>query len=98
MRFATALAVIVLAALPAYEPAHGAGCYADYKAKKERPLRLHYGVISLPGHACSQAAAGPEIARRIARQNWELLVVMSVFGPEGLEARRRDAGEFFLAF
>ncbi|HGG65793.1 MAG TPA: hypothetical protein ENK34_14610, partial [Rhodobacteraceae bacterium] len=25
-----------------------AACYADYKAKRDNPLKLHYGVVELP--------------------------------------------------
>ena len=43
-RFA-ALLVLVTIALAA--PSHAA-CYVDYKAKRDNPLRLHYGVMQLP--------------------------------------------------
>ena len=35
-------ALVALAGLPA-----AADCYADYKAKRDDPLQLHYGVIAL---------------------------------------------------
>lgn len=73
-------------------------CYADYRAKMDNPLRLHYGVIDLPDEACSVAAAAPVISARIAAGGWELLQVVSVFDGTGLEARRADAGEYFLRF
>lgn len=89
---------LVLLALLAATPA-AAACYADYKASREPPLRLHYGVIALPEAACaSPGAARAEIARRIAREGWALLDVVSLFGPEGLNRRRADAGDFFLRF
>ena len=75
-----------------------AECYADYRAKMDNPLRLHYGVIELPADACSVAAAAPVIATRIAQGGWELLQVVSVFDESGLTPRRADAGEFFLRF
>ena len=73
-------------------------CYADYRAKMDNPLRLHYGVIDLPDNACSVPAATPLIAQRLAAAGWELLQVVSVFDEAGLAARRADAGEFFLRF
>jgi hypothetical protein len=88
------LAVAFLAALPF---AAAAQCYADYKAKRDDPLRLHYGVAELSG-ACAPGPAARELAPRLARQGWELLDVVSVFGPGGLEERRADAGDFFLRF
>ena len=76
-----------------------AACFADYKAKQDNPLRLHYGVIELPEGACADpAAAEAEIARRIAAENWELLSVMATFDEAGLEERRASAGDYFLRF
>ncbi len=75
-----------------------AACYADYRARTENPLRLHYGVIELPDSACSVAAAQPVIARRIAADGWQLLQVISVFDEGGLDARRSDAGAYFLRY
>ena len=78
-------------------PALAADCYADYKAKQDNPLRLHYGVIELSGD-CQKAAAKREIQDRIAPHGWTLLNVISVFGPEGLEQRKPDAGSYYLRF
>jgi len=75
-----------------------AECYADYKAKQDNPLRLHYGVIALPDSACSKAAAKDVIAPRLAQQGWTLLNVLSIFGPEGLAERKASAGAYFLSF
>jgi hypothetical protein len=75
-----------------------AGCFADYKAKREGPLQLHYGVVELADSNCSREAAGPDIARRIGRDGWELLQVMSVFGDDGLDSRRDSAGAYFLRY
>ncbi|WP_338272820.1 hypothetical protein [Roseicyclus marinus] len=75
-----------------------AACFADYRAKMDNPLRLHYGVIELPQDACSVTAAAPVIAERIAQGGWELLQVVSVFDEQGLATRRADAAEYFLRF
>lgn len=88
------LALILLTAAPAQ-----AACYADYKAKQDNPLRLHYGVIELPQSACgSTGAAAGEISRRIARDGWTLLTVMGIFDQNGLSGRRSSAGQFFLRY
>lgn len=87
-------ALLLLAAHPAQ-----AACFADYKAKRDAPLRLHYGVIELPDTACtSKAAAAAEITRRLAERDWTLLNVVGTFGPEGLDKRKESAGDFFLRF
>ena len=76
-----------------------AACYADYKAKKDGPLRLHYGVIQLNGAACnSPSAAQASVQRRIAADGWTLLNVMNIFDRSGLNQRRKSAGAFFLRF
>lgn len=76
-----------------------AACYADYKAKRDAPLRLHYGVIELDDAACrDRAAAERAIRRRIAGDGWTLLTVLSTFGAEGLSERRANAGEFYLRY
>ena len=93
-RISLALAVLLAAALPAQ-----AACYADYKAKRDNPLRLHYGVMELPESACASRAAAEEAVRsRLSGADWELLNVVGLFGDEGLEQRRESAGDFFLRF
>ncbi|MEL7165137.1 MAG: hypothetical protein AAGL96_06645 [Pseudomonadota bacterium] len=74
-----------------------AQCYADYKAKKDDPLRLHYGVAQISG-ACNTGSASTELMRRLAQRGWVLLQVQSVFGPEGLDQRKDSAGSYYLRF
>jgi len=74
-----------------------AACFADYKAKRDDPLRLHYGVAEIKGD-CTEENAEKEIAARIAQDVWELLAVVSVFSDDGLEERRANAGEFYLRY
>ena len=90
-------ALIALVATGFSGPAHAADCYADYKAKQDNPLRLHYGVVQLRG-ACKKGAAKSEIQSRIAPAGWTLLNVMTVFGPEGLQQRKANAGSYYLRF
>ncbi len=78
-------------------PAHAAGCYADYKAKQDNPLRLHYGVAQINGE-CTQANAQKQLTGRLSTQGWTLLNVLSVFGDEGLAQRRDSAGPNYLRF
>ena len=85
------LATLMALALPAQ-----AECYADYKAKQDDPLRLHYGVAQVSD--CTKAGAKAELAERLAAAGWTLLNVLSVFGPEGLEERKASAAEYFLRF
>jgi hypothetical protein len=93
--FKPLLAAAALAVLTG--PLHAA-CYADYRARMDNPLRLHYGVIEVPENACSVGAAASVVASRLASQGWTLVNVSSVFDESGLASRRADAGEFYLRF
>lgn len=91
--FLAVLALVAIAASPA-----GAACYADYKAKKDDPLRLHYGVAEVSDASCDPSSASSELAPRLANAGWTLLNVMSTFGPEGLDERKASAGDNFLRY
>jgi len=76
-----------------------AACYADYKAKIDQPLRLHYGVIEISDAACANlATAQREAEARLSVAGWTLLSIVSVFDTDGLEGRKADAGQYFLRF
>ncbi len=90
------LSLTLAALIAAPGMASAADCFADYKAKKDNPLRLHYGVAQVS--ACSAGAARSELEGRLAARGWTLLQVMSVFGPEGLDERKASAGKFYLRF
>ncbi|MCE0504437.1 hypothetical protein LR948_03650 [Roseivivax sp. GX 12232] len=87
--------LLALAMAPA---AAEAACYADYKAKREDPLRLHYGVAEVPDDACSRDGAASALAPRLDRAGWTLLNIVSTFGEEGLEERKDSAGQHFLRY
>ncbi|MEL6169826.1 MAG: hypothetical protein AAFU66_11250 [Pseudomonadota bacterium] len=94
MRNVVATIFLLGFALPAQ-----AQCYADYKAKRDNPLRLHYGVVEVTDQLCSRPARLESSVRdRVSAGGWTLLNIVSVFDAEGLEQRRESAGEFFLRF
>ena len=74
-----------------------AACYADYKAKQDDPLRLHYGVAEVSDD-CTVAAAEADLADRLRSNGWQLLNVLGVFDDAGLDERKDSAGEYFLRF
>lgn len=74
-----------------------AACYADYKAKQDNPLRLHYGVTEVRGD-CSVASAEDQLRSALSGDGWQLLNVVSVFDDGGLDQRRDSAGEYFLRY
>ena len=88
------VAVVLLAASPAL-----ADCFADYKAKQaDPPLRLHYGVAQISDSNCSVTGAEDELAPRLADAGFTLLLIVSTFGPEGLDERKASAGDNFLRY
>lgn len=89
--------LVVALGLATPGPVYAADCYADYKAKQDNPLRLHYGVLQING-ACDRGPAQSEAAARLAQSGWTLLNILSVFGPEGLNERKGNAGSYFLRF
>ena len=74
-----------------------AACYADYKAKQDNPLRLHYGVAEVRGD-CSVRNAQSQLSGRLASRGWELLNVLSVFDDAKLDDKKDSAGDYFLRF
>jgi hypothetical protein len=74
-----------------------AACFADYKAKQDNPLRLHYGVAEVTGE-CSKPNAAAEISPRLASDGWALLTIVGVFDANGLDSRKDSAGEYFLRY
>lgn len=79
-------------------PAHAA-CFADYKAKRDDPLQLHYGVIKIDSSPCAMSnKVKSTIESRLNAAGWQLLQVQSVFEDDGLEKRKSDAGKYFLRF
>lgn len=89
-----ALGASLLMALPA-----SAQCYADYRAQQSNPVRFQYGVAQIPDSACGNAgAAARHLDNRLAQNGWTLVNVLSTFGPEGLESRRGNAGQYYLRY
>ena len=74
-----------------------AACYADYKAKQDDPLRLHYGVAEISGD-CTVRSAERQLQGRLASQGWTLLNVFSVFDDAGLDERKDSAGDNYLRY
>ncbi|MEE4187788.1 MAG: hypothetical protein V2I76_04990 [Roseobacter sp.] len=89
--------ILTLALLLGGIPAAGAAeCYADYKAKQDNPLRLHYGVAEVS--QCSKRAAAAELETRLSAKGWTLLNVLSVFDQSGLAERKESAGRHYLRY
>ena len=74
-----------------------AACFADYKAKQDDPLRLHYGVAEVRGD-CTVSNAQSQLADRLESDGWTLLNVLGVFDDAGLDERKDSAGEYYLRY
>jgi len=96
MKTRTPLSIVL--ALVATVSAANAGCYADYKAKRDNPLRLHYGITELSAAACSKAAAREKLNTTLAADGWTLLNVISVFDDSKLGQKEANAGQYFLRY
>lgn len=90
------LPLILALLLPA---AAQAQCYAEYKAKQDNPLRLHYGILVLDSAACpGPAAAERAVAQRLSGTGWTLLNVVGLSQAPPSDQQRANAGDFFLRF
>lgn len=96
MTRATRIAFIVTAALGLSAAAAQAECIVDYKAKRDGPLQLHYGVIQLDEAECEAPALA--VAERIAVDGWTLLTVMDRLSEAEAEERQGDAGAYYLRY
>ncbi|MEM7752039.1 MAG: hypothetical protein AAF230_01430, partial [Pseudomonadota bacterium] len=53
-----------------------AACYADYKAKQENPLKLHYGVVQVDISPCAMSqTVTRQVRQRLQSAGWQLLQV-----------------------
>ena len=93
------LSLVLLTMFTALAAPAQAACYADYKAKQENPLKLHYGVVQVDISPCTMSDTVRSVVRqRLQAAGWQLLQVQSVFDDSGLGKRKQDAGQFFLRF
>lgn len=68
----------ILIAVPA-----AAECRVDYKAKRDNPLKLDFGTVTLPESACgSKGDAAAVLAPMLAQEGWTLLAIVSIV-PKG---------------
>lgn len=54
-----------------------AACVAEYKAKRDDPLRLFYGTVEIGG-PCTIEAATAKLSAQLSAQGMTLLKVLSV--------------------
>ena len=72
-------------------------CYYAYKAKRDNPLQLHYGVIQVRGE-CDPASARSEVSESLQLRGWSLLVLLERVNEVELKQYKERAGEFYLRY
>jgi hypothetical protein len=90
---------MALATMIALSPMAGhAACYAEYKAKRDNPLKLHYGVAELSDSACNKRSAAAALAPRLASDGWILLSIVGFVDASDLGEVKANAGNYFLRY
>ena len=75
-----------------------AACYADYKAKQENPLKLHYGIMKFDSVECTASIVQKKVAHRLLPHGWTLLNLLTVSRKLPTTQRKENAGENFLRY
>ena len=75
-----------------------AACYADYKAKQENPLKLHYGIMKFDSVECTAGIMQKKVALRLLPHGWTLLNLLTVSRKLPTTQRKENAGENFLRY
>ena len=73
-----------------------AACFVDYKASRDDPLQLHYGIVELTDAECEDPDTA--VADRIAVDDWTLLSVMTMMTEDEAMEIKADAGAYFLRY
>ena len=89
--------IIFILAIFLTQPAQAA-CYADYKAKQDNPLQLHYGIMKLDSAECIASIVQEKVALRLLPHGWTLLNLLAVSRNRPTTQRKANAGENFLRY
>ncbi len=90
LRRLAAASILVLLAFPS---AAAADCYVHYKAKRNSPYGLHYGIVALSGN-CPSSPAGV-VQSRISSGGWTILNVVKVTSSPPSSTEKRSAGSHY---
>lgn len=76
-----------------------AACFVEYKAKKDDPLRLHYGILQLNSASCpSKSDAAAQAASRLSKGGWTFLNVVGMSKDTPSAGKKANAGSNYLKY
>ncbi|GAB1377963.1 hypothetical protein [Pararhodobacter sp.] len=87
------LALLVTLALPAQ-----AACFAEYRASRQNPVQLAYGVAQIPGNSCSAQAASQYLQSRLSSSGWTLQNIVSTVTSNSAPANSGYTGGHYLSY
>ena len=87
------LALIAALAVPAQ-----AACYAEYRASRQNPVQLAYGVAEIRGGSCDAQSAAQYLQARLAQSGWTLQNVLSTVNSNAAPANSGYTGGHYLNY
>lgn len=73
------LCTLLIVTMLAMSGAAANACTVKYKAKRDNPLKLEAGSLSLPPSACqSKSAAAAAASAALQQQGWTLLAITAI--------------------
>mgnify|MGYP005989476295 CR=1 FL=1 len=97
-RFKVPRIICVAMALLMLPATSQAACYVEYKAKRDNPLKLHYGIAQVDDSQCDTAAAQDALKPRLEGDGWVLLSVIGFVDEAALQGKKESAGAYFLRY
>lgn len=88
-----ALGAVLVLALPAQ-----AACYAEYRAARQNPVQLAYGLAEIRGGACNAQSAAQYLQARLAQSGWTLQNVLSTVQSNSAPANAGYTGGHYLSY
>ena len=91
--------LLLAAGLSAAASGASAACYAEYKARRDAPYGLHYGIMLLSDGGCpGRGEAEQAVRARLQAGGWALLDLTGLSQSEPSAQKRENAGAFYLRF
>ena len=80
-----------------FSQAQATECFILYKAKKDKPLKLHLGLMQI-NETCSMKDIEIKINKRLNLSGWTLLQIVKATENVKVEKMKRDLGDYFLKY